>query len=350
MKRTALGLAALVLCGAAAAQSVTLFGAIDVALQYTDNGGARSVTSLSQDGNTNSRLGLRGVEDLGGGLRAGFWLEGAFGPDTGCGGNTLGSPATCTGLTWQRRSTLSLIGRAGELRLGRDYTPTFFNLSESSPFGYNGIGSPSATVSTLASGATTAVRANNALVYFLPPMGGVFGHFMVAAGEGSTGNKYAGARVGYRGGPVTVGVAVGHTYRTGTMADAFKVRSVGGSYGFGALTLQGYFGKYAYLDRRERHALVGLQMPVGAGTIRASFIHADGKLGPGGRSLRADQLAVGYVHDLSKRTALYGTLAQLSNRGAGATGALFTVGNGATEGFVGGQASRGLQLGARHLF
>ena len=132
MKKSLLALAALTaFAGVASAQSsVTLFGIVDLSARGVDNGiGTRS--TINQDGNSSSRLGFRGVEDLGGGLKAGFWIEGALSADTG----------NATGQTWQRRSTVSLMGGFGEIRLGRDYTPTFWNHTVFDPFGTNGVGS-----------------------------------------------------------------------------------------------------------------------------------------------------------------------------------------------------------------
>src|SRR5262245_30639012 len=84
----------------ASAQSVTLFGIVDLAWRHADNGKG-SVTSLSPNGLNTSRFGVRGIEDLGGGLSAGFWLESGINPDTG----------TSSDLTrfWDRRATVSLI-------------------------------------------------------------------------------------------------------------------------------------------------------------------------------------------------------------------------------------------------
>lgn len=336
---------------AAAQSSVTVFGVIDLAATHVDNGDAPSLTSLSQDGQASSRLGFRGVEDLGGGLRAGFWLEGAVGADTGCGGPSLGAaPTTSCGHTWQRRSTVSLMGPFGELRLGRDYVPTFWNFVEFTPFGYNGIGSPAATASTLNSGATTLVRANNTVGYFLPALGGLYGQLQLAAGEGATGNKSAGARVGYRIEGLNVAASFGRTDRTGPMGDDFTLWSVGGAFQAGVVLLQAYFGRHDHLDRGQRQAVIGASVPVGSTTLKASYTRSRGDLGTGGRSLDADQIALGAVHDLSKRTALYGTFARIDNQGSGASGALFQLGNGSLDGFAGGQASQGVQAGLRHSF
>ena len=77
--------------GAVSAQSsVTLFGVLDVNARWLNNDGVKQY-SLSQDGLQSSRLGVRGSDDLGGGLRAGFWLEGAINPDTGTPMARLGS-------------------------------------------------------------------------------------------------------------------------------------------------------------------------------------------------------------------------------------------------------------------
>ena len=76
-----------------------------------------------------SRLGFRGTEDLGGGLNASFWLEAGLNNDNGTGASTSTNNSTSTsqagasgsqGLTFNRRSTVSLASTWGELRLGRD--------------------------------------------------------------------------------------------------------------------------------------------------------------------------------------------------------------------------------------
>lgn len=331
--------------------SVTTFGLIDLAATYTDNGSADALSTLSQDGHASSRIGFRGVESLGDGLGAGFWLEGALGPDTGCGGPTVGA-STCPAHTWQRRSTVSLTSPLGEIRLGRDYTPTFWNYVDFHPFGYNGIGSAGNTVSVLGSGATTFVRANNTIGYFLPGgLGGLYGQAMVAAGEGTPGNKYAGVRLGYKAGALNVAGFHGKTFRVGPMLDAYTVTGLGGAYDFKVLMVMANHARFDYFNREQTHSLVGVKVPVGGtGTLRAAYIRARGSLAPTGQLQSANHVVVGYVHDLSIRTSLYATYASLDNQGAGATGSTFSIGNGATAGFTGGETSRGAQFGIRHSF
>jgi len=201
MKKSLLALAALTaFAGAASAQSsVTLFGVIDVSARYVEYGDT-SQYQLATDGNASSRLGFRGVEDLGGGLKAGFWLEGAVAADNG----------QASGQTWQRRATVSLMGGFGEIRLGRDYTPTFWNWTVFDPFGTVGVGAATnlgLEIAGITPGGSygTLVRADNTFGYFLPSgLGGFYGQAMITLGEGNIGNKYYGGRLGWASGPFNV--------------------------------------------------------------------------------------------------------------------------------------------------
>ncbi len=303
MKKSLLALAALTaFAGVASAQSsVTLFGIVDLNARSTKTG-STTIKSLSQDGNASSRLGFRGVEDLGGGMRAGFWIEGALNPDTG----------NAAGQTWQRRSTVSLMGGFGEVRLGRDYTPSFWNYTVFDPFGTNGVAALTNIIGTLGSGAGTLVRANNTIGYFLPAMGGVYGQVQVAAGEGTTGNKYIGARLGYAGGPVNIAGAFGKTYRTGTMIDDYTDMNVGASFKMSFMTLTGQYSKRDYSTLDQTTYQIGALVPIGSGTFKASYAKSDGST----VANDADLIGLGYVYDLSKRTAVYAQFAKTDRTGS----------------------------------
>jgi len=132
MKKSLLALAVLgAYAGVASAQSsVTIFGVVDLSINNIKNGDLRTTSMQSNQLNSN-RLGFRGFEDLGGGLGAGFWIEGAMSNENG----------QAAGQTWQRRSTVSLISQAaGEIRLGRDYVPSFWNRVFFDVYGANGLG------------------------------------------------------------------------------------------------------------------------------------------------------------------------------------------------------------------
>ena len=123
-------LAILAAAGTAFAQSsVTVFGTVDANLRSVTSGDNKFM-GMAQDGATSSRIGFRGVEDLGGGLRANFHMEGALNPDTG----------TAGGFNFMRQSTVGVAGGFGEVRLGRDLTPMFRLNGIVDPFGFIGVG------------------------------------------------------------------------------------------------------------------------------------------------------------------------------------------------------------------
>ena len=332
MKKSLLALAALTaFAGVASAQSsVTLFGVVDMSVRSVDNDNG-SRTSMANDANASNRLGFRGVEDLGGGLRAGFWIEGGMSPDNG----------TAGGQTWQRRSTVSLMGGFGELRLGRDYTPTFWNHTVFDPFGTNGVGSQTNLQTTAGSGATSLVRANNTVGYFLPAMGGLYGQVQVSLDEGehpANDYGYMGGRIGYAAGPVNVAVAYGVTkVQGGTDLEAFNI---GGSFNAGFATIMGQYFQYEFGSAKATNYLIGANIPMGAGTFKVSYNVADD-------FREATQIAVGYVYDLSKRTAVYAHYSMVDNE----SGAGFTAGaGGKSRGAVTGFSSTGMEFGIRHSF
>ena len=387
MKKSLIALAVLAAAGAASAQSsVTLFGVVDATLAF-GHGSTSNKTQLTNSGYNSSRLGFRGTEDLGGGMSASFWLEAGVNNDNGTGSGTNtnnqasgGNPsctvtgavgATCAvaangsqGLTFNRRSTVSLAGGWGELRLGRDYNPQFWNLTVFDPFGTNGVGTTQVLNSNSAITGAINVRSSNSIGYFLPGnLGGFYGQVQYYMGENNSNslspapgvgvppaivsNKKdgtgAGLRVGFASGPFNVALAVASTnYSTGDI----KTVNVGGQWDFGMAKLQGEYSR----DRRDgitgvgsltgKGGLIGALVPVGAGEIRAAY--STYKTDAAG-SPKTNKLALGYVHNLSKRTAVYTTVARLKNNG-GATQAL----NGATTGAN--TSSTGWDLGIRHSF
>lgn len=356
MKKSLLALAVLgAFAGVAQAQSsVTLFGILDVGVgEVRNKDGASGITTarkeMRTDGINSSRLGFRGVEDLGGGMKAGFWLEAGLAPDTGAQGGSNG----ITTVTFNRRATVSLLGNFGEVRLGRDYTATFWNTTVFDPFGTNGVGALTNLTagSPLGSGAITLVRDNNMAAYFLPSgIGGVYGQVQVAAGEGNVGNKYQGGRVGYAAGPIDVAVAIGQTLGSNN-SDKNKVWNVGGAYSFGPAKIEGLYMRSTYQARRQNVWMLGTVVGLGQGEIHAAYSRSDmsstnaaDASNQFGTNSDAHQLAVGYVYNLSKRTALYGTASRLTNDGASA----FTAGGGA--GSAKGGTSTGLEAGIRHSF
>ena len=348
MKKSLIALAVLAASGAAMAQSsVTLFGIVDATYAY-GSGSVADRSRLTNSGYNGSRLGFRGVEDLGGGMSASFWLEAGLNNDDGTGGvtNTNNQAATSTGggLVFNRRSTVSLNGGFGEIRLGRDYTPQFWNLTVFDPFGTNGVGTTQTLRSSL--GGPTTVRASNAIGYFLPGnLGGFYGQVQYYMGENlnnaaneKDGNGLAG-RVGFANGPINVALALSETkYLTGDIQSI----NLGGQYDLGVAKIMAHYSQDEIDGGADgKGFLIGGLIPMGAGEIRLAY--STYKIDTAGANPRSDKIALGYVHNLSKRTALYATYAHVKNKN-GAAQAL----NGAVTGIN--ENSTGYDFCIRHSF
>ena len=341
---------------AGAAAQVTLAGIVDAAARHVDNEGRGSVSSLVSGSNSTSRLIVRGSEDLGGGLSAGFHLEHGILLDSGT--------AASSTQFWDRRATVSLASKSlGELRAGRDFVPSYVGWSRYDPFSYVGVASSSNFVATSQTGPirsafgtnpNTAVRSSNAVQWLAPAgLGGLEGGVLLAAGEGGTAangqHKVAGARLGYAG--AGFGVSAAHTRSENdlTTGSAFKDTAVGGSYDFGVARVSLAWRRFSIAAAKQTNLLVGAWIPVGAaGEARLSWNRADLSGRVGATSIDANdaaQLGAGYVHNLSKRSAVYGTLARVSNKGA----ATFVIPGGPSR-MAGGNTSTGVEFGVRHSF
>lgn len=346
-----------------AQSSVTVSGTLDVGVRQVRNGSLGSSTSEVSGSNLTSKLIIRGVEDLGGGLRAGFFLDSTILADTGSVNTTF----------WDRQSTVSLSHqKAGELRLGRDWVPTHLLWTAIDPFATLGVASANTFRSVFAAralgqafGATTAaaaqnptLRVNNAAEYFLPGgLGGFYGALMVSAGEGGSAGAGAargeGGRFGWANANANVAMA---RFKTRNAADGFAFidEAWGGSYDFGVLRASIGLRRWAYRADRLTNTLIAASLPVGAGVIKLSVVRADQSGSSAAQSANdATLLGLGYVHSLSRRTALYGHFGQVDDK----AGAAFTVPGGpATSGvptaanYFGGQRSRGFEAGLRHNF
>lgn len=382
MKKLPVSIALLAATGAASAQSaVTIFGIIDAGISYYSakstaynrlplavasagpSNVTRSQTALSSGNYLPSRIGFRGTEDLGGGLAASFWLESPMSNDDG---------ATAMG-TFARRSTVSLSGAWGEVRLGRDYTPTFWNDTIFDPFNNIGVGANLIGVVNgrlavagalsgggllnggLPSGPDNYVRTSNSVGYFLPKgLGGLYGQAIYAINENTKINDATGTpskrghlasgRLGFANGPLDVAL----TYTQSIVLDAqlasglqaerkLTTASLGASYDLGAVK---FFGEVSQARDKASNAvqlgtpgavasairdtyngaMVGLTAPVGAGLIRFAYSRVKFKddatsaapaLAVPAATSSASKLALGYVHYLSKRTLLYATISRI---------------------------------------
>ena len=336
-----------------AQSSVTIWGIVDASVGSVKANG-KTATGMSTSGLSSNQLGFRGTEDLGGGLKANFWLEGALTPDNG----------TAAGLSFARRSVVTLQGGFGEVRLGRDYTPSFWNATVYDPFGTNGVGAANtagmlaaigANVSSTGTGGN-AVRANNSVAYVAPAMGAFQFNAMVAFGEQASPVKtgdYMGFRAGYVAGPISAHYGYGKTEGATDAADT-KYSNLGGSYDLGVAKLMAVLLEEKTTGgAKVNGALLGATIPMGAGMIRVASSAYD----VANSDNDWKKLSIGYVHNLSKRTAVYGTYARVANSGAQIASVngntLTMVPAGATAPFgasAAGGNSTGYEFGVRHSF
>ena len=338
-----------------AQSSVTFFGVADASARSVSNEGTSAAKSLISGGNSTSRIGFRGIEDLGDGLSAGFHLEAGTLLDTGS--------SVSTTQFFDRRSTVSLMSRTlGEVRAGRDFVPSYVSWTRFDPFSYVGVAGSNNMISatplgpirsTFGSAGNTTVRANNSIQYLLPgDLAGIDGGVLVASGEGAvpgSGNhKVMGARLGYSTGAFFVTGAFTRTENSLTVSDKFNDTVVGASYDFGLVKVSGAWRRFSFGSPRQSNLLVAAVVPIGLGELKVSYVKADfdGKVGATDISTAdATQIGLGYVYNLSKRTALYATASRIANQGAAA----LSVPGGLSAPTPGGK-SRGYEAGLRHSF
>ena len=364
MKKSLIALAVLAASGAAMAQSsVTLYGVADAGVTYLN--GADNWSGVTSGNNLTSRLGFRGTEDLGGGLKANFVLEGGINLDSGDGKS---GGATGTGFEFKRRSTVGLSGGFGEVRMGRELTAAYNATARYDVFGSVGIGqsrlwADGGVVDTVApalnangNAVTTNQRISNALTYVSPDFAGFKVGLNYGFGETTNGNSdssYMGAGLTYDNGPLSLGLGL-ERLNNGLNSDAtsdIDAWSLGGSYDFGvAKLLAGYRTSKVDLaagENKRNGAYVAVTAPVGPGLVRASYNRYENKYN-GGKD-KADQLSVGYVYGLSKRTSVYGTYSYLKQKDFNGVpaAAMYTLGTG---GLKDSGKQQGFQVGVSHSF
>ena len=367
-KKRLLVLSALsVVASVASAQSlVTLYGTVDVNGRYVKTDGQARRLSENSSGLNSGQLGFKGEEDLGGGLKAGFILESDIFTDTG-------TTDSVRNKFFNRRSLVRLWGNWGELRLGRDYTPSYWSHGIFDAFGNLGLGNM-LNIHQMYNG----TRIDNSIGYVLPAgLGGFYGDAKVAAGEGGTTfdrpGRYTGARGGYAAGPINVAIAAGQQ----RFAVAFpglsgvpnapvlsnglpvpapigstqKTYNIGASYDFGVVKLIGFYDREVLLAARENLYSISAAVPLGQGEIHVSYDRSNlnGHLNAtgvsDGVSTAIDQVALGYLYNLSKRTALYTAISRIDNK----NGTTATLPSSAGKATPGGK-SQGAEFGIRHFF
>ncbi len=353
-KLIALAVAGLVSAPAFAQSNVTIYGIVDMGYQYTSGSDThKSRTGLDSGMQSGSRIGFRGTEDLGNGLKASFVLEESIGVDVGSGGN------------YSRQAFLALSGNFGTVAAGRQYTPQFNLVGAVDPFGVGTIGDAFAGRGVWSAGTVNGgqtIRLDNLLAYVSPNMGG----FTVTAGytadaDGNEASAVKGGKSGnlkvwaispvYNNGPLMVGLNY-HRVKVDAVGGAtHRVADLGATYDFGVVKLAAMYGankvKTPGNSDSEKQWLVGATVPVSeAGKVLVSY--ARNKFDTTGSDQKTSKWAVGYTHDLSKRTNLYAVYARMSQNSAAEAAQKFAVYNDIGAGKANYQ--RGMNVGIRHRF
>ncbi len=366
MKKTLVALAALTMVGAVSAQStVTLFGSIDagVGVSKVTNtaafGGSGSdsgnqVFSGQQNG---SRWGMRGTEDLGGGMSAIFNLTGGFGVDTAA----LGQG----GLLFGREAFVGLKGGFGQVTLGRQVVP-----QANGPYAITGgyanydawtsVAAAGATFGNRASIADERTRQDNAIQYQTPNMGGFVGTLMWAPGENKNAagaSRFTSVGLDYAAAPfavtfayesiraVTAAVGAGFTFSTvtglpvaNTVAAAASVSSsnwgLGASYDLGVAKVSAVMERGSRLTVSDRGYALGLSAPLGPVSLDFEYAREETRTA-GVFTSKANAINLRLNYPLSKRSKLY---------------TLISDGSSSTSVAGASQSLKRYMVGMRHVF
>ncbi|MBL8329614.1 MAG: porin [Rubrivivax sp.] len=311
MKKSLIALATLAaFAGAASAQSsVTLYGRVDISINKPTGSALKNISNGS-----GSRFGVRGVEDLGGGLSGIFQIEHRFAADTG--------GFSDASRMWGGRSIVGVRGGFGQVLLGREYT-TAFLMSQlvNDPWGWDTVvsGTPGGGLNQLITGGAIArVRNDSSITYNVAGGGFSFGAQIAEATDtlNNFQSKPINFALGYAAGPLALNFGYERTGQEA--AAAAKWMTIGGSFNMGGVKLGAMLGSgNTAANAKHRSYLVTAVAPMGAGEFRASYGQLRNRTA--GRDA-AKGFGLGYHYSLSKRTTIYGDIAQNSAAATSKTG------------------------------
>lgn len=333
MKKSLVALAVLAASGASFAQSsVTLYGVADIWLGSvkTDDGRGTSLTQTKLDsgGVSHSRWGVKGSEDLGGGLKANFNLEQGFSLDSGA--------ADDSKQAFSRYAWVGFSGGFGEVKLGKTGT-AYDDVSGASDAVFDSALSPMNHVF-----GSTNYNWNpaNTIIYTSPTMGGFAGEFSYSLGENKTvalgASSIAAVNLTYGAGPLAAQFGYQKEDANTSSNDTTFTR-LGASYDFGVAKLMANYGKVSNVGNVSgadtTDYQIGVDFPVSAAlTVSGSYAKSDDNATAGNQSRKGYGIAANYV--LSKRTSIYGGYNTNSTTQVGAADAKLNI----------------LAVGIRHAF
>lgn len=289
MKKSLIALAVLAASGAAMAQSsVTIYGVADVVI-HKDKGVSTKMTSGGVSG---SRLGFKGTEDLGGGLKANFVLE--QGIDLTSGANSV------PGKAFNRQSYVGFSGGFGEVKLGNVYT-AYDDISGVTNPAFDSVLS---VENSIWKSVGYISNPGSNLYYATPSFGGISGAVSYSL-DGSKQDVTA-FHVKYEGGPIYAGLA----YQDDSDRGGDKFTRLNGSYDLGVAKILAGYGKVKNADVTEYS--IGADVPL-ASNLVLSAGYASSKNNV--TDIRSSGFSVAAAYSLSKRTTVYGGYLDTKNGG-----------------------------------
>lgn len=349
-KLLALAVAGACVAPAAMAQTanpVTLYGRVYVTVESLEVKGATPAPRRTRMNDQSSLLGVRGTEDLGGGLKAFFQLETQFKPDQN---DTVFAA---------RNSGVGLQGGWGSLLFGRWDMPFKTTTIAVDPYGDLTIGG--ITMANNDQG-NFDVRAQNVIQYWSPTWGGVAARLAMTTDETRTATakpRMLGASITFTRGPVYAGYAY-EQHKDATSASStagltpvagFKEtgHALFGTFGWGAFKIGGLVERFKKTGRSDRKSWMA-NVVWTLGNHQVSYQHQnsdDGGLSSAAVQPECEFDTLGWQYNFTRRTFF---LAQYSRGDNNAAGNCGSAGSG-WGGLVGpGGDPRGISLGLRHIF
>lgn len=337
MKKSLVALAVLASFGGAAfaQSSVTLYGLIDQGVAKGNGGTAANVGGNGVDKSwrlqqaASSRFGLRGNEDLGGGLSAQFQIEHRFIPDTGADAG----PVFWAGRSWVQ---LTMAG-VGSVNLGRQYLPTFWVQLKADPFGWDGVGQIGSMQNAgfAAQGSGSSIRTNNAVTFKSANFGGLSFEAQTGLSEATQAGRNDSFNVIYKGGPVFIGAGMAKVNGGPATVNDNRLITVTGAYDLGMAEIALNYGQAKVGGGRLTNKFwnVGATVNLAGGKLKAAYAILD----PNGPNNKQKKFGLGYDYPLSKRTNLYADLGVGNQDGRNAANQTFS-------------RNTTYQFGVKHLF
>ena len=311
---------------------MTVYGVLDAGPNVVSSTSAAGVETTTTNGNASgawqsNRLGFKGTEDIGGGLKADFTYE------LGMAAGTTGDLGVAGGV---RQSHVTLSGGMGSINFGRNYNPIFLLTADTDAGAANNLAAGRTAYGQIATNRTSGLA-----TYTTPTMGGftaklASGTNTAEVGGTESGTKVMGGSLVYANGPLMVGYAVNAINAVNAAGDKDE-SYLGATYKLGEATLLAASGTTKTKDAvgaqsaKKTGTQIGIRYPFGAVSTFASYGTATTNTTAGSADVKSTAYQVGAMYNLSKRTGAY-------------------VAYGSTKNDSGPVKSSELAVGIRHAF